>query len=128
MDFAKHVRDSVDIVRIVGEYVRLKKAGTRFSGLCPFHTEKTPSFSVNPDFRIFICFGCGEKGDVFTFLMKIEGLTFPEALRAVAERSGIPMPERRQVRDANADLREELLAMHQITGEVFQANLRSSAG
>jgi len=128
MDFAKHVRDSVDIVRIVGEYVRLKKAGTRFSGLCPFHTEKTPSFSVNPDFRIFICFGCGEKGDVFTFLMKIEGLTFPEALRAVAERSGIPMPERRQVRDANADLREALLAMHQIAGEVFQANLRSGAG
>src|SRR5919112_1003853 len=70
MDFVKHVRDSADIVRIVGDYVRLKKVGTRYSGLCPFHTEKTPSFSVNPDFSYFICFGCGEKGSVFDFVMK----------------------------------------------------------
>jgi DNA primase len=128
MDFVKHVRDSVDIVRVVGEYVRLKKTGTRYSGLCPFHTEKTPSFSVNPDYRIFICFGCGEKGSVFDFVMKIEGMTFSEALRSVAERNGIAMPERRQFHDDRADLKEALMAMHEIAAGLFQESLHGSSG
>src|ERR1044071_5896626 len=105
MDFVKHVRDSADIVRIVGDYVRLKKVGTRYSGLCPFHTEKTPSFSVNPSMNRFICFGCGKKGDVFDFIQEIEQLTFFDTLKLLAERAGIPMPERRERHDPETQLR-----------------------
>jgi DNA primase len=127
MDFAAQVKSSVDIARVIGEYLRLKKAGAgsaRYVGLCPFHIEKTPSFSVNTNFQIFNCFGCGEKGDVFTFVMKMDGLTFPEAVRALAERNGIPMPVRREANDPQSQLRDAILAMHEEAAKVFEANLR----
>ena len=95
MNFAEQLKSQVDIVRTVGEYVRLRKIGDRYSGLCPFHTEKTPSFTVNPTLGIFICFGCGVKGDVLKFIQEIEQLTFPETLKLLAERNGIPMPAQR---------------------------------
>src|ERR1051326_6936292 len=85
----EQVRAAVDLVELVGQYVPLKKAGRTFKGLCPFHTEKTPSFVVFPDTGHWHCFGCGEGGDAFSFLMKIENLTFPEALRRLADRIGI---------------------------------------
>ncbi|MDA0684497.1 MAG: DNA primase [Bacteroidetes bacterium] len=89
----EEVRSSADIVDVVGDYVRLKKRGSNFVGLCPFHTEKTPSFNVNPGLGIFKCFGCGEGGDVFSFVSRVEGLTFPESVRLLAERVGIVLPE-----------------------------------
>jgi DNA primase len=93
-DFASTVKQQADIVRIVGEYVKLRKAGAQnYSGLCPFHQEKTASFSVHAGNQFFHCFGCNAGGDVFTFVQKIENVTFPEAVRVVAERLGIPMPK-----------------------------------
>jgi DNA primase len=94
--FAERVKQQADIVRVVGEYVRLKKTGKDFSGLCPFHQEKTPSFTVSPLKQIFYCFGCGKGGDVFNFVMDIDKSPFPEAVRTVAEKCGIAIPRPRE--------------------------------
>lgn len=91
--FAERVKQQADIVRVVGEYVRLKKTGKDFAGLCPFHQEKTPSFTVSPTKQIFYCFGCGKGGDVFNFVMEMEKSPFPEAVRTVAEKCGIAIPK-----------------------------------
>lgn len=87
------IRDRSDLVSVVSEYLTLKKAGQNFTGLCPFHAEKTPSFSVNPSKQFFHCFGCGVGGDVFQFVMKVEGVAFPEALRRLAGKAGVALPE-----------------------------------
>src|SRR5437764_499366 len=93
-DFAYTLKQQADIARVVGDYVKLKKAGAQnFSGLCPFHSEKTPSFSVHVTRQFFHCFGCGASGDVFSFVQKIENITFPEAVRAVAQKLNIPLPK-----------------------------------
>lgn len=89
---AEKVKQQADIIRVVGEYVRLKKTGKDFSGLCPFHQEKTPSFTVSPLKQIFYCFGCGKGGDVYNFVMEMEKCEFPEAVRLVAEKCGISIP------------------------------------
>jgi DNA primase len=94
--FAERVKQQADIVRVVGEYVRLKKTGKDFSGLCPFHQEKTPSFTVSPLKQIFYCFGCGKGGDVFNFVMEIDKSPFPEAVRTIAEKCGIAIPRPRE--------------------------------
>jgi DNA primase len=94
--FAERVKQQADIVRVVGEYVRLKKTGKDYSGLCPFHQEKTPSFTVSPLKQIFYCFGCGKGGDVFNFVMEMEKSAFPEAVRTVAEKCGIAIPRPRE--------------------------------
>ena len=94
--FAERVKQQADIVRVVGEYVRLKKTGKDFSGLCPFHQEKTPSFTVSPLKQIFYCFGCGKGGDVFNFVMDMDKSPFPEAVRTVAEKCGIAIPRPRE--------------------------------
>jgi DNA primase len=94
--FADRVKQQADIVRVVGEYVRLKKSGQNFTGLCPFHSEKTPSFAVHPVKQIYHCFGCGVGGDVFKFVMEMDKVTFPEAVRAVAEKCGIAVPRPRE--------------------------------
>jgi len=129
MDFAEQVKSSVDIVKTIGEYVRLKKAGASpsYKGLCPFHTEKTPSFNVHSAHQYFKCFGCQIGGDVFKFIMEIERVSFFEALKLVAERNGIAMPKR-EYADAEAKLRSALLEMHEIAERVFQSNLQSPAG
>jgi DNA primase len=89
---ADRVKQQADIVRVVGEYVQLKKAGQNFRGLCPFHSEKTPSFNVHPARQIYHCFGCGKGGDVFSFVMEMEKCEFPDAIRIVAEKCGIALP------------------------------------
>jgi DNA primase len=92
-DLREAIRDRIDLVELVSHYVRLERAGKNFKGLCPFHTEKTPSFYVSPALNRFHCFGCGASGDVFTFLMRIEGLSFREAMRRLAQRAGIELRE-----------------------------------
>ena len=87
------VRSAVNIVSLVSEYVALKKRGRNHVARCPFHTEKTPSFNVSEEKQIFMCFGCGLGGDVFRFVMQIEHVSFPEAIRFIAERYGIALPE-----------------------------------
>src|SRR5512137_2174832 len=87
------VRSAVNIVSLVSEYVALKKRGRNHVARCPFHTEKTPSFNVSEEKQIFMCFGCGLGGDVFRFVMQIEHLSFPEAVRFIADRHGIRLPE-----------------------------------
>jgi DNA primase len=94
--FAERVKQQADIVRVVGEYVRLKKTGKDFSGLCPFHQEKTPSFTVSPIKQIFYCFGCGKGGDVYNFVMEMEKCEFPEAVKIVAEKCGIAIPHQKE--------------------------------
>src|SRR6185369_4284964 len=89
----EQVRAANDIVEVIGAVVPLKRAGANFVGLCPFHREKTPSFNVNPSRQIFRCFGCGKGGDVFTFVKEYENLTFPEAMRRLAERAHIFIKE-----------------------------------
>lgn len=131
MDFAAHVKSSVDIVGVVGESVRLRKQGpNRFVGLCPFHTEKTPSFSVHQGLQIFKCFGCGKGGDVFNFLMETQGLTFYEALRALAEGHGIPMPASSSGlrSDAESRLRDALDQMHEKAQSWFRQQIHGPAG
>src|ERR1700746_3206813 len=93
-DFKDTVKQQADIVRIVGDYVKLKKAGAQnYTGLCPFHNEKTPSFGVHATQQFFHCFGCGASGDVFSFVQKLENITFPEAVRTVAQKLNIPLPK-----------------------------------
>ena len=131
-DFAQLVKQQADIVRIVGEYVKLRKTGAQnYTGLCPFHKEKTGSFSVNANHGYFHCFGCHEKGDVFTFVMKMDGLSFPEAVRAVATKANIPLPKREfsspeEARDAG--LRRQLLDAHEAATQYFEAQLKSPEG
>jgi DNA primase len=128
--FAERVKQQADIVRVIGEYVRLKKSGQNFTGLCPFHQEKTPSFAVHPVKQIYHCFGCGVGGDVFKFIMEMEKCAFPEAVRMVAEKSGIPVPHPRErspeERQANQQ-RSALVEMHRMAAEFFARQLTDSS-
>ena len=130
MDFVEQLKSSIDIVKVVGEYVRLRRVGStgRYAGLCPFHQEKTPSFSVNQTQQFFKCFGCGVGGDALKFVMTIDGLTFPEALKLLAERNGIPMPQRTEFADSESKLRNALIEMHELAARQFQANLAGPQG
>ena len=129
MEFKEQLKQSVDIVKVVGEYVRLRKAGpNRHVGLCPFHTEKTPSFGVNAAHQFFKCFGCGKGGDVFTFVQEIEGVSFFEALRTLAERYGIPMPKRAEYSDPETRLRAAVFQMHEVAAQHFSDLLQAPAG
>jgi len=128
--FAERVKQQADIVRVIGEYVRLKKAGQNFVGLCPFHNEKTPSFAVHPVRQMYHCFGCGVGGDVFKFVMEMEKLEFMDAVRAVAEKCGIPVPQRKPRSPAERreqSQRKVLLELHRDAAEFFQRQLKSSA-
>ncbi len=129
MELLEQVKSTVDIVRVVGEYMRLKRASPqRYQGLCPFHTEKTPSFSVYVDKQRYKCFGCGESGDVVKFIQEIQGLTFWESLKFLAEQNGIPVPRRSDLSDPEAKLRGALYRMHEITGQVYHAALYDPNG
>ena len=131
-DFAYTVKQQADIVRIVGDYIKLKKAGAQnYSGLCPFHGEKTPSFSVHATRQFYHCFGCGVSGDVFSFVQKIENITFPEAVRLVAQKLGIPLPKANYSTPGEAKearLRGQLLDAHERTVAFFQDCLRRPDG
>ncbi|XCN73225.1 MAG: DNA primase [Candidatus Electrothrix aestuarii] len=122
------VREAADIVQVIGEHVRLKKTGTGFTGLCPFHGEKTSSFSVNPQRQFFHCFGCHESGDVFSFMMKYHHMTFPEALKDLARRYQIDLPEANLSESQRERIRqrEQLYRVNQEALHVFHKTLVSS--
>jgi len=130
MDFVEQLKSSIDIVKVVGEYVRLRRVGStgRYLGLCPFHQEKTPSFNVHQSRQFYKCFGCGAGGDALKFVMEVDGLTFPEALKLLAERNGIPMPKRNEYSDADSRLRGAMIEMHARAAGLYQAALRGPQG
>ena len=128
--FADKVKQQADIVRVVGEYVRLKKSGQNFTGLCPFHSEKSPSFAVHPVKQIYHCFGCGVGGDVFQFVMEMEKCAFPEAVRTVAEKCGIAVPaprERSPEERKENQQRAQLVEMHREAQTFFVKCLEGTA-
>ena len=116
-----------DIVDVVSGYVRLgKRSGANLFGLCPFHSEKTPSFSVSPDKQIYHCFGCGKGGGVINFIMEIENLSFPEAVAFLARRANMPLPE--QENDRESEKRARMLALNREAARFFYEQLSSPAG
>src|ERR1700752_4986168 len=131
-NFAQTVKQQADIVKIIGEFVRLKKAGAQnYSGLCPFHAEKTPSFSVHAGRQFYHCFGCGQSGDVFSFIQKIENVTFPEAVKTVAVKCGIPLPKREfssPEEAAESRQRGKLIELHEAAAAWFEQQLKSPEG
>jgi len=131
-DFKETVKQQADIVRIIGDYIKLKKAGAQnYSGLCPFHGEKTPSFSVHATRQFYHCFGCGVSGDVFSFVQKIENITFPEAVRLVAQKLGIPLPKATYSSPGEAKeakLRGQLFDIQERAAAFFQECLKRPEG
>jgi DNA primase len=128
--FADRVKQQADIVRVIGEWVQLKKAGQNYRGLCPFHSEKSPSFNVHPTRQIYHCFGCGVGGDVFKFVMEMEKCPFPEAIRIVAEKCGIAVPaprERSPEERRENQARTLLIEMHRVAQSFFAQNLENTS-
>ena len=118
------VRQSNDIVDVISQYVRLKRSGRNYFGLCPFHNEKSPSFSVSPEKQIFHCFGCGVGGNVFTFLTKIEGINFVEAVQLLAERANIQLPTlENNVDSAKEALKAKVYKVNEFTAKYYHENL-----
>lgn len=129
-ELVEEVRERNDIVDVISGYVKLSKKGSSYFGLCPFHNEKSPSFSVSPGKQMYYCFGCGAGGNVFTFLMEYENYTFPEAMKALAERAGVALPEREysQEERQQEDLRTRLLELNKLAAKYFYYQLRSERG
>lgn len=126
-DKISDIKNAADIVEIISDYVVLKKTGKNYVGLCPFHSEKTPSFTVNSEKQIFHCFGCGEGGNVFTFLMKKDGLSFPESVRQIGKRYGVELPRKSfNERDNRSDEKEILYNINKHAMEFFRGNLQNS--
>src|SRR4051812_42460800 len=129
--FVEDLKSHLDIVQIVGERVQLRKSGgASWKGLCPFHGEKTPSFHVHGDKQFFHCFGCGASGDVYKFVQTLDTLTFPDAVRQLAARAGmtVPEPEDAKIDADNAREREALLKVHEVAAAWFKAQLNAAVG
>ena len=129
-DKIEEIKKRADIVELVSEYVTLKKAGRNFLGICPFHSEKTPSFTVNREKQMYYCFGCGEGGHVFTFLMKMSNMTFPEAARHLAKKTGVVIPERTMTQKERSQYsaREKINSINEMATVYFVRNIASPAG
>ena len=117
MDQVEEIKSKVDIVELIQEHVPLKRAGRNFKGLCPFHGEKTPSFIVNPELQIFKCFGCGVGGDAYTFLQKIEGMEFGEALSNLAKRVGVTLESYKPTQ--GEQVKERLVKINTLAGQAY---------
>ena len=129
-ELVEEVRSRIDIVDLISGYVRLQRKGNSYFGLCPFHNERTPSFSVSQDKQMFYCFGCGKGGNAFTFLMDYENLTFPEALQFLAERAGVELPKEDTSREARqqADRKARMLEANKAAARYFYIQLKSPQG
>ena len=126
-DLVEEVRLKNDIVDVISGYVKLQKKGSSYFGLCPFHNEKSPSFSVSRSKQMYYCFGCGAGGNVFTFIMEYENFTFVEALKMLAERAGVELPEMEYSKEAKekADLKATMLEINKLAAKYFYAQLKS---
>ncbi len=124
----EEIKSRADIVEVVSDFVTLRKAGRNYVGLCPFHQEKTPSFTVNPEKQIFHCFGCGEGGNAVTFLMKVNAMTYPEALRHLAGKMGIHIPRKPSPPGETRGVRSAILDMNEKAAAFFTGNLQSPGG
>ena len=113
------VQSAHDIVEVISQYVKLKKSGRNYKGLCPFHPEKTASFMVQPEKQIFHCFGCSAGGDVFGFVMKYENLSFPEAVRQLAERAGITLPQWEKANDGTSRETDQVYDIYKIAADFY---------
>lgn len=129
-DLIEEIRMKNDIVDVISGYVKLQRKGSSYFGLCPFHNEKSPSFSVSPAKQMYYCFGCGAGGNVFTFLMEYENFTFVEALRALAERAGVALPQLEYSKEAKeqADLKATLLEVNKLAAKYYYYQLRREGG
>ena len=129
-EIVEEVRERCDIVDLIGSYVKLKRQGASYVGLCPFHSEKSPSFSVSPTKQMYYCFGCGAGGNVFTFLMQYENYSFLEAVERVAERTGISLPKAEYSAEERraADLKSRLLEVNKLAAKYYHYTLRSQEG
>ncbi len=129
MDATEEIKKRIDIVDFIGQYLQLKKVGINYSALCPFHQEKTPSFMVSPERQTFRCFGCGESGDVISFYQKIEGLSFPEALKLLGERAGVQVSFRsKEASDRERVVRDKIFRINLLAAKFFKLTLKSSEG
>lgn len=126
-DTLQAIRERISIIEVVSGYVTLKKTGRNYIGLCPFHSEKTPSFTVNDERGLFHCFGCGAGGTVFTFLMRADRIEFPEAVEVLARRAGVPLP-RRSENDPASEHRNELVELNETAQRCFREALQSARG
>ena len=126
----EEVRSASDIVDVVSSYVKIQKRGAQYMGLCPFHNEKTPSFSVSPSKQMYYCFGCGAGGNVITFIMQYENLTFIEALKFLAERSNIALPQKEETQGERKTRSEKniLLEINKLAAMYFYHQLRQPQG
>ncbi|HOO29326.1 MAG TPA: CHC2 zinc finger domain-containing protein, partial [Lachnospiraceae bacterium] len=129
-ELVEEIRLKSDIVEVISSYVRLQKKGSNYFGLCPFHNEKSPSFSVSPAKQIYYCFGCGAGGNVITFIMEYENYTFVEALKFLAERAGVELPEISYSEEARKkdDLKSRLLEVSKEAGRYYYYQLRAESG
>ena len=123
-EIINEIRQNNDIVDVISQYMHLKRSGRNFFGLCPFHNEKSPSFSVSPDKQIFHCFGCGVGGNVITFVSKIEGLNFVETIQMLAERANIQLPTLENSGDMQKEiLKDKVYKVNEFTAEFYHQNL-----
>ncbi|MEN6560292.1 MAG: DNA primase [Acidobacteriota bacterium] len=127
MEIIDQVRQASSIVEIASQYTTLKRRGRKWVGLCPFHTEKTPSFTIDEDKQLYHCFGCGVGGDIFSLLMERENMTFPEALKSLAERYHVPLPAQQRVRPEVLKLEEKLFKINELALGYFRKNLAGTA-
>ncbi len=118
-EFIEELKNSVDMVDLVSDYLELKRSGDRYKGLCPFHSEKTPSFFVNPDNNFYHCFGCGAGGDVINFLMEIENITFNESIKLLADRTGMELPDLNEHQRQRYKERESIFALNNLVARFF---------
>ncbi|NLJ96813.1 MAG: DNA primase, partial [Clostridiales bacterium] len=129
-EIVEEVRIRSDIVSIIGSYIKLKRTGSNYMGLCPFHNEKTPSFSVSQSKQMYHCFGCGVGGNVYTFVMEYESYSFVEALKYLAEKAGIDLPEKEysEGERRRADLKNRLLEVNKEAAKYYYFQLKSERG
>ena len=124
-ELVEEIREKNDIVDVISGYVKLQRKGSSYFGLCPFHNEKSPSFSVSPGKQMYYCFGCGAGGNVFTFIMEYENYSFPEALKFLAERAGVTLPEQEYSAEMRKqqDLKGRILELNKMAAKYFYYQL-----
>ncbi len=129
-DLVEEIRSRSDIVDVISGYVKLQRKGSNYVGVCPFHNDRNPSMSVNRPRQMYHCFSCGAGGDVFKFVMEYENLTFPEAMKVLADRAGIELPQQEYSREekAQADLKTQILEMNRLAAKYYYYLLRQPAG